>query len=151
MSADRCTILVVDDDPVNIRLINASLRDDYSIRAATSGEAALKATLVQPLPDLAILGIMMPEMDGYELCLRLKSEALTREIPVIFLTAMSQVEDEARGFRVGAVDYIHKPISPPVLQERVRTHLALKNARDMLRKQNEVLEDLVKQRTVQLA
>src|SRR5262249_53248320 len=124
------TILVVDDDPVNIQLINSTLKDEYKIRAATNGEMALKAVEIEPPPDVIILDIMMPGIDGYEVCRRLKSNPMTRDIPVIFLTAKSQVEDEAKGFTEGAVDYIHKPISPPILQSRVRTHLALKQARD---------------------
>src|SRR5262245_16351317 len=104
----QSTILAVDDDPINIELIHKALKDTYRIRAATSGAAALKAAFISPYPDIVILDIMMPDMNGYEVCRHLKSDPQTKDIPVIFLTAMSQVEDEAKGFAEGAVDYIHK-------------------------------------------
>lgn len=151
MPPHQSTILAVDDDPTNIEQIHNALKSEYQIRAATNGDTALKAVIIPPLPDLVILDIMMPGIDGYEVCRRLKARPLTRDIPVIFLTAKSEEEDEARGFQEGAVDYIHKPISPPILQARVRTQLALKQAHDLLQRQNEVLENLVRQRTEELA
>ena len=93
----------------------------------------------------------MPGMDGYEVCRRLKENPVSRDIPVIFLTARIHVEDERRGLEMGAVDYITKPISPPILMERVKTHLSLKEARDLLHRQNQLLEEKVRQRTLQLS
>ena len=116
---EKHTILAVDDTPANIDVVKGVLADDYVIQAAINGPMALKIVEKRP-PDLILLDIMMPEMDGYEVCEILKSQAHSREIPVIFLTAKTQVEDETRGLSVGAVDYITKPISPPILRERVK-------------------------------
>jgi serine phosphatase RsbU (regulator of sigma subunit) len=117
---------------------------------ANSGERALKLAVAEPKPDLVLLDIMMPGMDGYEVCRRLKADAATREIPVIFLTAKTQVEDESRGFEVGCVDYITKPISPPIVLARVRTHLALKAAADFLRDKSDYLAAEVARRVREL-
>ena len=119
------SILVVDDTPANLTLMTGLLQDDYQVRAATSGEKALKIAFSDNPPDLILLDIMMPEMDGHEVCRRLKADDKTREIPVIFLTAMSEVEDEEKGLNLGAVDYITKPVSPPIALVRIRSHLAL--------------------------
>lgn len=117
-------ILVVDDTETNIDLLVEVLGEDYELSVAMNGEEALEA-VDESAPDLILLDIMMPGMDGYEVCRRLKAEPAWARIPVIFVTAMSEVSDEARGFELGAVDYITKPISPPIVQARVRTHLAL--------------------------
>ena len=136
------TILIVDDSPVNIDILKGVLGDEYNIKAATNGEVALK--IARNLrPDLILLDIMMPEMDGYEVCSWLKANIETQNIPVIFITAKDKPMDETHGFEVGAVDYITKPISPPVVLARVRTHLALHD-------QNQELERLVKERTKEL-
>ncbi len=145
------TILVVDDTPDNITVLCALLGDLYRNKIATSGERALKIARTEPHPDLILLDIMMPEMDGYEVCRRLKADPATRHIPVIFLTAKTQEGDETKGFELGAVDYIAKPVVPPVLMARVHTHLALRDARKVLEQQNEVLEEQVEARTRQLA
>jgi len=137
---EKQTILAVDDTPENLQLIHGLLKDDYRLRIANRGDAALKIAATLPVPDLILLDIMMPEMDGYEVCKRLKADHITAEIPVIFLTAKVEIEDEEKGFEVGAVDYITKPISPPILKARVRTHLMLKGARDYLKDQNAYLE-----------
>jgi len=129
---ERKLVLIVDDSPANIMVAHEILRDLYKTRIATSGAMALKAAQATPAPDLILLDIMMPEMDGYEVCRRLKADLLTREIPVIFLTAMTDSKDETKGFAVGAVDYIHKPFSPPVLLARVHTHLRLREAQEQL-------------------
>jgi putative two-component system response regulator len=144
-------VLIVDDTPENLTIMNGLLKDAYHTKVANSGERALKLAAAQPKPDLVLLDIMMPEMDGYEVCRRLKADAATREIPVIFLTAKTQVEDESRGFEVGCVDYITKPISPPIVQARVRTHLALKAAADFLRDKNAYLAAEVARRTKQIS
>jgi CheY-like chemotaxis protein len=132
---DKKLILVVDDEPVNIRLANSILRDDYSIRTATSGVEALRLVQSAPMPDLILLDVMMPRMNGYEVCRSLKANPQTRDIPVIFLTGQIQDADETQGFEVGAVDYIHKPFSVAVVKARVRTHIMLREAREQLSRQ----------------
>lgn len=120
----RKKILAVDDEPNNLRMLGQILRERYELIFASNGTAAIEAA-TEDRPDLILLDIMMPEMNGYEVCTRLKANSTTREIPVIFVTAMSAAEDEAYGFDVGAVDYIQKPISAPILLRRVQTHLSL--------------------------
>jgi serine phosphatase RsbU (regulator of sigma subunit) len=132
---EKRTILLVDDAPANIQVANAILKDAYRVRVATSGAKALELVQAAPIPDLILLDVEMPKMDGYEVCRRLKADAGTRDIPVIFLTGKTEAEDETRGFSVGAVDYIHKPFSPAVVQARVETHLALRDAREQLAQQ----------------
>lgn len=145
----RPAILAVDDAPANIDVVKGVLAEDYLVQAAVNGQMALKV-IERRRPDLILLDIMMPGMDGYEVCRRLKADAATREIPVIFLTSKGEEEDETHGLELGAVDYIVKPISPAILRERVKTHLTLKRARDFLRKQNEILEEKVLERTQEL-
>jgi phosphoserine phosphatase RsbU/P len=128
-------VLLVDDAPANIQIVNSILKDIYKIRIATSGAKALELANVTPLPDLILLDVMMPEMDGYEVCTQLKLNPATQDIPVIFLTGQTEVEDETRGFDVGAVDYIHKPFSPAVVKARVQTHLVLRGIREQLAQQ----------------
>jgi sigma-B regulation protein RsbU (phosphoserine phosphatase) len=131
-SGEKKTLLLVDDAPANIQVANAILKDDYRVRIATSGAKALELVKAPPIPDLVLLDVEMPEMDGYEVCRRLKADPETREVPVIFLTGKTEAEDETRGFEVGAVDYIHKPFSPSVVKARVQTHLALRETREQL-------------------
>ena len=127
-------VLVVDDSPDNIDLLSEILRDEYRIRVATSGEKALKIVYSDEPPDLILLDIMMPGISGLEICRRLKANPDRRRIPIIFVTAMTSPEDERRGLETGAVDYITKPISPPIVKARVRTHLALYDqARELAR------------------
>jgi len=144
------TILAIDDTLANIDVVKGVLAQDYLVQAALNGKIALKI-IEKRKPDLILLDIMMPGMDGYEVCQILKSQAETKDIPVIFLTAKSQEEDETKGLSLGAVDYITKPISPPILKERVKNHLALQAAKVFLEKQNELLEERVLQRTSQLS
>lgn len=118
------TVLVVDDTPENIDVLKGILSDYYGIRAATNGALALKIVEKQP-PDLILLDVMMPDMDGYEVCRHLKSDEKTADIPVIFVTAKTETEDEQAGFELGAVDYIAKPVNPAIVKSRVKTHLAL--------------------------
>jgi putative two-component system response regulator len=127
------TVLVVDDTPDNLSLITSLLKDLYRVKIATSGNKALQIAFSNEPPDLILLDIMMPEMDGYEVCRHLKNDSQTAEIPVIFLTAKSEIEDELKGFELGAVDFIVKPISPPIVIARVRTHLRLKRVTDYLK------------------
>jgi len=143
MGIPRQTILVVDDAPENILLLDEILNDTYKVRAARSGEIALNIAQSAVRPDLILLDVMMPDMDGFETCRRLKHNELSRHIPVIFVTALGEVADEALGFELGAVDYIHKPVSPPLVQARVRTHLALYD-------QQRELERMVRERTEEL-
>lgn len=144
-------ILIVDDTPDNITLLSALLKDKYKIKIATNGLKALHIASIDPSPDLILLDVMMPEMDGYETCRRLKENPQTNHIPIIFLTAKSQVSDEEMGLKLGAVDYISKPVSPPIVLARVATQLNLVRARNLLQDQNKNLEGLVKDRTRKLA
>jgi putative two-component system response regulator len=141
------TVLIVDDTPDNIALISSALKDRYRVKAATEGEKALGIASLDPPPDLILLDVMMPGMDGYEVCRRLKEDPRTGDIPVIFLTARSHEEDEQRGLELGAVDYISKPISPAILLTRVATHLQLKGVRDFLKDKSDYLEQEVARRT----
>jgi DNA-binding response OmpR family regulator len=127
-------ILIVDDTPTNIKILHDILRDKYRISVATGGADALELVQKEP-PDLILLDIMMPGLDGYEVCRRLKSAEETENIPIIFVTAKTDIEDEQKGLEMGAVDYITKPISPPITLARIRNHLELKLARDHLEEQ----------------
>lgn len=120
----RPKLLLVDDEPTNLQVLRQVLQDDYRLFFAKDGDKALELA-ARECPDLILLDVMMPGMTGYEVCSRLKQSEATAAIPVIFVTALADVDDEARGFEVGAVDYITKPISPPIVRARVRTHLSL--------------------------
>ena len=144
------TVLVVDDTPDNLVLVSELLGDHYRVKVANSGARALKAAQTDPVPDLVLLDIMMPEMDGYEVCRQLKASAATRDIPVIFLTARADRDDERLGLELGAVDYITKPMSPPIVLARVQTHLALKATADFLRDKSAYLEREVTLRTLEV-
>lgn len=143
------TILVVDDTPANIDVVKGILSPYYTIQAAISGPLALKI-ISRKQPDLILLDIMMPEIDGYEVCRQIKAQPQLRDIPIIFITAKHEEEDEAQGLAVGGVDYITKPISAPILRERVKTHLTLREARVILQRQNEILEEKILERTRQM-
>jgi putative two-component system response regulator len=147
---DKPTILVVDDTPDNLSLMSGILKDSYKVKVANSGEKALKIAESLPAPDLILLDIMMPGIDGYQTCIRLQTHANTRHVPIIFLTAKAEVEDETYGLELGAVDYITKPISPPILLARVKTQLELKRMQDFLRDQNQFLETEVQKRTAEV-
>ena len=147
---DRPTLLVVDDTPDNLSLMSGILKDNYKVKVANSGEKAIKVAESDPTPDLILLDIMMPGMDGYQTCIRLQTHSKTRHIPIIFLTAKAEVEDETYGLELGAVDYITKPISPPILLARVKAHLELKRVQDFLRDQNQFLESEVQKRTTEV-
>ncbi len=117
--------MVVDDVTENLRILMELLKDDYHVIPLKSGKAALEQLGRDPLPDLALLDIVMPHMDGYELCTRLKADPRTKDIPVIFITAVSEVMDDARAFELGAVDYVPKPFNPLTVKARVDTHVKL--------------------------
>lgn len=146
----RPTLLVVDDTPENLTHMAGILKDEYKVKVANNGEKAIAIAGSDPKPDLILLDIMMPNLDGYAVCATLKRDPLTRSIPVIFLTALSDADDERHGLELGAVDYITKPISPPILLARVKNHLRLKSATDFLRDQNAFLEMEVERRTHQV-
>lgn len=140
------TVLIVDDTPQNLTVLGELLRPLYHVRVANSGERAMRAAHTSPRPDLILLDVMMPEMDGHEVLRCLREEEATRSIPVIFITAMSAVEDEEHGLGLGAVDYITKPFNPAIVLARVHTHLELKQARDRLSAENDWLEQEVARR-----
>jgi putative two-component system response regulator len=147
---EKATILAVDDTPDNLSLISGLLKQDYHVRVANGGERAIKIAQSDNPPDLILLDIMMPDIDGYAVCKILKVDKNTSHIPIIFLTAKTEIEDETRGLEIGAVDYITKPISPPIVLARVKTHLALKQMQDFLRDQNAFLESEVQKRTEEI-
>jgi len=124
-------LLIVDDQSANIRVIAEALRDEYELFFATNGAKALEIATGNDI-ELVLLDVVMPDLDGFEVCRRLKADERTAKIPVIFVTAREEMSDETRGFDVGAVDYITKPIRPPIVHARVRMHLELKQARDLL-------------------
>ncbi|MBF0562882.1 MAG: response regulator, partial [Alphaproteobacteria bacterium] len=144
---EKATVLVVDDTPDNLSLMSGLLKGDYKVKGANNGEKALKIAAADTPPDLILLDIMMPGMDGYEVCQHLKTNPATMNIPVIFLTANAEVADEKKGLELGAVDYITKPISPPIVMARVKTHLMIKASADFLRDKNDYLELEVAKRT----
>jgi putative two-component system response regulator len=144
--ATNATILIVDDSPENLLVLSELLRPQYRVLAATSGEGALRVARSLPAPDLILLDVMMPGMDGYAVLARLREEPATRDIPVIFLTALSTDGDEERGLSQGAADYVTKPIKPAVVLARVLTQLQAKQARDWMKNQNAVLEAEVARR-----
>lgn len=147
---NRQSVMVVDDTPTNLILMNDLLQAQYRVKIASSGARALKIAASDDPPDLILLDIMMPEMDGYEVCRQLKANPATHAIPVIFLTARTDERDEQAGLELGAVDYITKPISPPILRARVHTNMSIKAAADVLRNQNQSLEREVARRLAEL-
>ncbi len=138
VSSKRPTVLVVDDEPFNVTLLDEILNKNYTIQKASNGAEALELAFASP-PDLILIDVMMPNMDGFEVCRRLKKNPETIEVPVIFITAKNEVKDEELGFAVGASDFIHKPISAPIVAARVRTHLKIKFLQDYLRSENKLL------------
>lgn len=144
-------ILIIDDTPANIQILNAILKDQYQIFFATHGKVGLEIARREQ-PDLILLDIMMPGMSGYDVCSQLKSSGKTHNIPIIFITAMVNPEEEARGLEAGAIDYLTKPVSPPIVRMRIRNHLELKRQRDMLEhlsqelaEKNSILESLARE------
>ena len=142
----RPLLLVVDDSPENLLILEDLLHDQYQLRLAGGGEAALGAAQQSPVPDLILLDVVMPDLDGHEVCRRLKAHPVTRHIPVIFLTALADPEQERLGLEAGAVDYLVKPVNPPIVLARVQAHLALKASTDFLRDRAAFLEEEVARR-----
>ena len=139
-------ILIVDDEPGNLAVLSQLLRPQYTVRVCKSGQQALEAAVRQPRPDLILLDVMMPIMDGYAVLAQLRQQKNTVDIPVIFVTALNDELDEEQGLQRGAVDYITKPIKPAVVLSRVQVHIEVKQARDRLKSQNAWLEAEVKRR-----
>lgn len=137
---EQKTVLIVDDMPENIKLISQLLKGTCKTKVATNGEKALEIASMATPPDLILLDIQMPGMSGYDVCKTLKDQEGTRDIPVIFFTSPCDVKDEQRGFELGAVDFINKPVSPPILSARVQTHLRLKESADALNHQTDILD-----------
>ncbi|MDD0813932.1 two-component system response regulator [Curvibacter sp. HBC28] len=144
--SDRPVVLVVDDMPDNLTVLGELLQADYRVRAANSGPAALRLAASEPQPDLILLDVMMPGMDGLEVLRQLQADPALRHIPVLFVTAMDDTADEAHGLALGALDYITKPLRPAIVKARVKTQLELKRARDLLARQNASLEAEVARR-----
>ncbi|EKO3487649.1 two-component system response regulator [Vibrio fluvialis] len=149
VSSSKPTLLVIDDIPENLTLMYQLLKEDYKVKGANSGLRGISIAETAS-PDLILLDIMMPEMDGFEVCERLKSNPATAHIPVIFLTAKSEKFDECRGLQLGAVDYITKPINPDIVKARVNAHVSLKLAKDLLHGEKQALEKEVERRTLEL-
>lgn len=145
------TILVVDDAPDNLMLLSNLLKQKYKVKVANSGEKALKVISSDQRPDLILLDILMPHMDGYETLRRIKEDEATRDIPIIFLTALSDAEDEKHGLELGASDYVTKPISPAIMMARIKTQLENKAAADFLKNQNSFLDAEVQKRTEEIS
>ena len=139
MLAHKETILIVDDAPENVALLSAMLKERYRTKVATSGARALEVAASDSPPDLILLDIVMPEMDGYEVCRRLKASVHTRQIPIIFLSALTDTIDKLRAFRAGAVDFVVKPFHPEEVGARVETHLKMNRLQRELEKANQQL------------
>lgn len=147
---EKKVVLVVDDVPDNLTVIIGLLQGIYKVKVANSGARALQIAMSANKPDIILLDIMMPEMDGYEVCRQLQANPATRTIPVIFLTAKNEIEDEKKGLDLGAVDYITKPISPPIIMARIATHLQIRAYADFLENKNEYLEQEILRRTQEI-
>ena len=147
-STDKNRILIVDDEPGNIKILSNVLADDYALSVAISGAQALQIAKVQ-LPDIVLLDMVMPEMDGIQVCQALKADETTKDIPVIFVTSMSDTANEERGLDAGAVDYISKPVSPPIVKARVKIHiqnyLSKRFLENLLSVQDATLDDAKKE------
>ncbi len=141
--SSKATILIVDDTPLNIKILGDALQDQYDIIVALNGEEAVLRAGQHPMPDLILMDIMMPGMDGYTACEILKQNYITSKIPLIFVTAKRAIEDEEKGFQLGAVDYISKPFSLPIVRSRIQTHIALYD-------QTRLLEETIRERTHEL-
>jgi len=140
---NKATVLIVDDVSTNIDVLNAILHEIYNIKIALNGPKALEIATMKPHPDIILLDVMMPEMNGYEVCTKLKQDASTSNIPVIFVTAFDDLSGELKGFGVGGVDYITKPVVPEIVLARVKTHLKLKEVTEKLAVNSQKMEKLL--------
>lgn len=143
-------ILVVDDAPENLMIIESILSKDYSLKMFKDSALALEYAFANP-PDLILLDVMMPQIDGYEICRQFKANPRLADVPVIFITSKTDVEDEERGFALGASDFIHKPISAPIVSARVKTHIKIKFLLDFLRAENTSLQQNAQHSTSEMA
>jgi len=140
---NKSTVLIVDDVVTNIDVLNAILKELYEVKIALNGVKALEIAAMEPHPDLILLDVMMPEMNGYEVCKKLKSDPSTSEIPVLFVTALDESQFEVQGFDVGGVDYITKPVVPEIVLARVKTHIELKEVKDKLVEYAQRMENML--------
>lgn len=143
MSDTKSTVLVVDDVSENIEVMIGILEIDYVVKFALNGEKALEIAAKEPKPDIILLDIMMPDMDGYEVCTKLKQDVSTSNIPVIFVTAIDDMKGELKGFEVGGMDYITKPVIPEIVLARVKTHLKLKEITEQLAQYSQRMEKML--------
>ena len=142
-NAKKSIALIVDDNQINIDVLNGILQGHYDVKFALNGEKALEIASKEPHPDIILLDVMMPEMNGYEVCTLLKKDEATSHIPVIFVTALNEMEDELTGFKVGGEDYITKPVTPEIVLARVKTHIELKEVKDKLVEYSQRLEKML--------
>jgi cyclic di-GMP phosphodiesterase len=147
--AERPLVCVVDDTPLNLMLMENILEKDYRLKLFSSAQDALDYMLATP-PDLILLDVMMPEIDGFEVCRRLKADVATRDVPVLFITAKNEIADEELGFSIGASDFIHKPISAPIVAARVKTHLRIKLIQDFFKRENTRLKENMNENQAEL-
>ena len=142
-NAKKSLVLIVDDSRVNIDVLNGILHSHYDVKFALNGEKALEIASNEPHPDIILLDVMMPKMNGYEVCTLLKKDEATSHIPVIFVTALNEMEEELMGFKVGGEDYITKPVTPEIVLARVKTHIELKEVKDKLVEYSQRLEKML--------
>ena len=142
-NAKKSIVLIVDDSQINIDVLNGILHKHYDVKFALDGEKALEIASKEPHPDIILLDVMMPEMNGYEVCTLLKKDEATSHIPVIFVTALNEIEEELTGFKVGGEDYITKPVTPEIVLARVKTHIELKEVKDKLVEYSQRLEKML--------
>lgn len=142
---EKYKILIVDDMPINLQVLSDFLKSDYHIKVATTGAKTVEIALSPNPPDIILLDIIMPEMDGFEICRHLKNNSDTADIPIIFITAKGGAEDELQGLELGAADYISKPFHPTVVKARIKTQLELKESRDRLKEMNKELREALKE------
>ena len=143
--------LIVDDVKSNILTLNEILKNDYIVQVAVNGARALELAAMNPRPDIILLDVLMPDMDGYEVCKQLKRDQGTGDIPVIFITSMNEIEDETYGLQLGAIDYIRKPINPEICRVRIRNQLRLMKNRELLKNRKKLMENLISERTLELS
>ena len=142
-NAKKSIVLIVDDSRINIDVLNGILQKHYDVKFALDGEKALEIASKEPHPDIILLDVMMPGMNGYEVCVKLKQKSNTSQIPVIFVTSLNEMREELMGFEVGGEDYITKPVTPEIVLARVKTHIELKEVRDKLVEYSQRMEKML--------